>query len=377
MGEPFSGEHTFPWRITDTPPNLQQYLPQRLFPKKLIVHDPYGVLGATRKSRAPKGRWSHLKDITHTYRLGLSTQYTDRRKEEDAEAEKEDANAKRRLEHFLANPHSESERPPGFEKAIEKAAPDGAVAMIYVVLPEVPRSQPAKEAHLYLLPAEDLGEGNHSYVYNAEFEVPRSLLVKEELCMDCVHADVEEQLKERASDLKNARRGKICTKEETEKPQFLSYDGDVYVFDIGGIVTKSEYIGPYDVVVQTRVEYQNLERSPYCQHFAARKEAIHPLTTKVSVAAKISVQHDDHLETEADNYQRFPKHFFEHWSGLNIIRPFHFPVPLGPVVPQFYGYYVPEEAETSDKNKGYLSPILLLEKCGQPIKFEKLSVDDK
>jgi hypothetical protein len=25
----------------------------------------------------------------------------------------------------------------------------------------------------------------------------------------------------------------------------------------------------------------------------------------------------------------------------------------------------------------YLSPILLLEKCGQPIKFEKLSVDDK
>lgn len=354
MREPFSAEDTFPWRITDTPPNLQQYLPQRFLPKKLIVHDPYGALGATRKSRLAGNSWSYLKDITHTYRLDLSPKYTDRRKEEDAEAEKEDANAKRRLEHFLANPHSESERPPGFEKAIEKAAPDGTVAMIYVVLPEVPRPQPAKEAHLYLLPAEDLGTGNHSYVYNAEFEVPRSLLVKEELCMDCVHADVEEQLKERASDLKNACRGKICTKEETKKPQFLSCGSDdIYVFDIGATVTKSEYVGPYDVVVQTRVEYQNLERSPYCQHFAARKEATHPLTAKVSVAAKISFGIDDHLETEADNYQRFPKHFFEHWSGLNIIRPFHFPVPLGPVVPQFYGYYVAEEAGTSGENKGF------------------------
>jgi hypothetical protein len=87
-----------------------------------------------------------LKDVTHTYKLNLSTMCTDRRKEEDAEAETEDANAKRCLENFLANPHSESERPPGYEKAIEEATPDGTVAMIYVVFPEVPRPQPAKEA---------------------------------------------------------------------------------------------------------------------------------------------------------------------------------------------------------------------------------------
>lgn len=378
MKEPFSGEANFPWKITDTPPNFQQYLPQRLLPKKLVVHDPYGVLDATQKRRLAENRWSHLKDVTRTYKLNLSTTYTDRKKEEDAEAEKEDANAKRRLKNFLANPHSESERPPGYEKAVEEPGPDGTVVMIYVILPEVPRSQPAKEAHLYLLPAEDLGLGNHSRVYNAEFEVPRSLLVKEELCMDCVHADVEDQLKERASDLKNARRGKICTKEDIKKPQFLSNGSDnVYLFDMGGTETRSEYVGPYDVVVQTRVAYQNLERSPYCPHFQARKEAVHPLTAKVSVAAKISFQHDDHLETEADNYQRFPKHFFEHWSGFNIIRPFYYPVPLGPAVPQFYGYYVPEKTATSGESNGYLSPILLLEKCGKPIKFEELSIDDK
>ena len=375
MREPFSGEDDFQWRLTDTPPNLQQYLPQRLLPKKLVVHDPCGVLDATKKG-SHKIPWSYLKDITHTYRLSLSTKSTDRKHEEDAEAEKEQADAKRRLKNFLANPHSGAGRPPGYEKAIGEPGPDGTVAMIYVVLPEAPRPQPAEEAHLYLLPSEDLGVGHHSCVYNAEFEVPRSLLVKEELCMDCVHADVEEQLKERADDLKNARQGKMSTKEDTRKPLFLSDGSDnVYLFDMGGLekTPQAEYTGPYDVVVQTRVGYQNLERSPYCEHVRARENAIHPLTVKVSVAAKLSIQYDYHLQDEAVNYQRFPKHFFQHWSGFNLLRPFHHPVPLGPIVPQFYGYYVPEEAVTRD----YMSPILLVEKCGEPISSEHLSVDDK
>jgi hypothetical protein len=213
-------------------------------------------------------------------------------------------------------------------------------------------------------------------VYNAEFEVPRSLLVKEELCMDCVHADVEEQLRERAADLTTARQGKMSIKEDTRKPLFVSDSSDnVYIFDMGGCGTKpqAEYAGPYDVVVQTRVGYQNLERAPYCNHFRARENAVHPMTAKVAVAAKLSIQYDDHLQTEAANYQRFPKHFFKHLSGFNIVRPFQYPVPLGPIVPRFYGYYVPEKAA----KRGYLSPILLLEKCGQPISSENLSVDDK
>jgi len=317
-----------------------------------------------------------MEDITHTYTLNFSTTFTDQKREEDAEAENEVEMAKTRLTNFLANPHSTSERPPGYELAIAEPAPDGSVAMIYVVLPEVPRPQPAKEAHLYLAPAKGLGVGNHSRVYDAEFDIPRSLLVKDDLCMDCVRADVEGQLKERAADLRNARRGTMSTKGHTKKPLVLFRARNiVYELDGGGRDTKTEYVGPYDVVVQTRVGYQNLERAPYCQHFRAREDAIHPLTAKVSVAAKLSFQHDDHLQAEAVNYQRFPKRVFEHWSGFNIVHPFQYPVPLGPIVPQFYGYYVPENAATSGRD--YLSPILLLEKCGAPISFRKLSIDDK
>jgi len=376
MREPFSREHISQREPTDTPPNLQQYLPQRLLPKTLIVHDPCGLLHVDRMRYSFEDRWSHMKDITHTYTLNFSTKFTDRKREEDLEAEDEDERAKSRLKDFLANPHSTTERPPGYELAIAEPAADGTVAMVYVVLPEIPRPQPAKEAHLYLTPAKDLGVGNHSRVYDAELEIPRSLLVKEELCMDCVHADVEGQLKERATDLKNARRGKMSTREDVKKPLVLFRNNTtVYEVDRGGRDTKTEYVGPYDVVVQTRVGYQNLERAPYCQHFRGREDAAHPLTAKVSVAAKLSIQYDDHLQIEAVNYQQFPKHVFEHWSGFNIFPPFQYPVPLGPIVPQFYGYYVPENAATSGRD--YLSPILLLEKCGTPISGRNLSVDDK
>jgi hypothetical protein len=68
-------------------------------------------------------------------------------------------------------------------------------------------------------------------------------------------------------------------------------------------------------------------------------------------------------------------------NGFNIIPPLHDPVPVGPVVPQFYGYYVPEEEEKrkkfDDEDEIYLSPILLLEDCGTPVKPNQLSIDDR
>ena len=51
----------------------------------------------------------------------------------------------------------------------------------------------------------------------------------------------------------------------------------------------------------------------------------------------------------------------QEWCGLNVIRGLLNPVPVGPVVPKFYGYYVPDDR---GKHKG-LSPILLTEDCGQ------------
>jgi hypothetical protein len=136
------------------------------------------------------------------------------------------------------------------------------------------------------------------------------------------------------------------------------------------------YEGPV-VKVFPEVDWQNPERGPYCHHIqksmGCEKVA---LTAKVNVAAKLSVQYDGHLAREAKNYQSFPSHLFEHWNGYNIIDPLHDPVPVGAVVPQFYGYYVPEEKK-GGKASRYLSPILLLENCGVPIDPESLNKDDK
>src|SRR5882762_2788431 len=88
-----------------------------------------------------------------------------------------------------------------------------------------------------------------------------------------------------------------------------------------------------------------------------------PLTAKVSAVAKLSMQYDEHLDREAKNYQSFPAHLFEHRNGYNVIPPLHDPVPEGAVVPQFYGYYVPEK-KIGDRY------LLLLENCGVPIVAE-------
>ena len=125
------------------------------------------------------------------------------------------------------------------------------------------------------------------------------------------------------------------------------------------------------------MEWQNPERGPHCPNVleSTRRENV-PLTAKVNVAAKLSKQGDGHLGPKAENYQSFPAHLFEHWSGYNVIPPLHNPFPLGAVVPQFYGYYVPEE-NNENQAAPYLSPILLLENCGIPIDPEALNQDDK
>lgn len=106
------------------------------------------------------------------------------------------------------------------------------------------------------------------------------------------------------------------------------------------------------------------------------------------------------------------RHLMEHWTGVNLLTPdITHPVPVGAVVPKFFGYYVPtDEAEAATKRAatrakltkegksdggGYweyssydeeelnlppetiLSPILLLEDCGKPIKPHEMNIDDR
>jgi hypothetical protein len=177
----------------------------------------------------------------------------------------------------------------------------------------------------------------------------------------------------------------IMVLKETSIPQRLvTTDGATNEVDDTVYVIREEqrsmevvYEGPYRVI-HSRVKYQNLARAPYCKHLQKQKNSIHPLTTKVQVTAKLSIPHDDHLANEAGNYQRFPRYFFEHWSGYSLLPPLKDPTPVGPLVPQFYGYYVKKQevSEGNDTPKPYLSPILLIEHCGRPIK-EDLSIDDK
>ncbi|KAL4063399.1 hypothetical protein V8B97DRAFT_1981412 [Scleroderma yunnanense] len=108
-----------------------------------------------------------------------------------------------------------------------------------------------------------------------------------------------------------------------------------------------------------------------CEHIPDRH--LRPRTVMFQIAAKLSIQHDEHLVTEAQNYQNFPDHFFQHRNGYNIVRPLLNPVPMHTLVPQFYGYYVPGDVAPiaiapggKAERPAYLSPIFLLEDCGTP-----------
>jgi hypothetical protein len=83
-------------------------------------------------------------------------------------------------------------------------------------------------------------------------------------------------------------------------------------------------------------------------------------------------------------YNLFPGHLQEEWCGFNAVGDGL--VPVGAVVPKFYGYYVPEKDENDEGDRGlknvttrprYESPILLLEECGKPVIREQLVQDEK
>jgi hypothetical protein len=112
-----------------------------------------------------------------------------------------------------------------------------------------------------------------------------------------------------------------------------------------------------------------------------------PLTTnsrsrngQVTVIAKVAFEGSgprQQLENEAKILDTLSnekyRHMQQEWCGLNVIRGLLNPVPVGPVVPKFYGYYVPDG---KCKHDG-LSPILLIEDCGVPVDQQQLSCEAK
>lgn len=361
------------------------------------MHDPWDLLQGQRCTADRTTPFVQKDDIVRVYNLSLSH---DMRLDADEEEMEEGAAREETIRGlFLADPHSRTMRPEGMvyqpRQFSENRGLGPAAPPVYVVFPPKPRRGAPRTAHLYVSPAAKMGQGNHSFVYRAELEVPRSMLVEDVLCEECVRADVGRILEEEDGAMGERRDPRWD--DETVGAYVLRIRGDaprkvmfgsaaaVCEWDDGHARASSQtadvvYEGPYRAV-QTTVGYQNLERAPYCEHL--RRENVHPLTTRVQVAAKLSVKYDDHLPTEAANYQAFPRHFFEHRSGfcLPALPALSDPVPSGAVVPQFYGYYKPDWKDERNKDlngkKPYLSPLLLVEDCGTPIVPENMTVDDR
>jgi len=396
------------------------------------VHDPWGLLsvnGAQYKATSWDEKAKAYPDRVYEYKLSLDQRYKARRREEEEEEAKEQARKKEKRDRFLANPHSSFRTAPeGIEvwdwesidsptctvDQIPKKGP--TKPLVYVILPPHPPladiDTESSEVHLYLSPQRSVGTGNHSEVYEAEWEVPRDWVVKDALCLDCVRCEVSRRLKE--EDGKDGARrdkkwddvngGKWVTTKRGVCPRVISVgtanlDGTVsgdppiqyLVEEPVASQENLEYEGPYRIIdlsdsSQATSFYQNPRRAPYCQHLQPTDSAAkawaegrgtyihsHPLTTKVRVCAKLSKQGDLHLAQEATNYQRFRKYLFERYTGFNILEPLHDPTPVGRIVPCFYGYYVPVDGKSSS----YRSPILLVEHCGESIDPDKLTIDDK
>ncbi|KAJ7667086.1 hypothetical protein B0H17DRAFT_258578 [Mycena rosella] len=100
----------------------------------------------------------------------------------------------------------------------------------------------------------------------------------------------------------------------------------------------------------------------------------------VTVAVKVAVprrEAREFLDHEAATYGAFPEHLAHEFCGYMLVPGIKFPVPVGAVVPKFFGYYVPEHAGYDACNTAEPSPILLLEECGSPIEPQHLSHDNK
>jgi hypothetical protein len=390
-----------PWPIqpfTRKYPKLEKYILHSHLPKILKVHDPWNLLHVYSRqelAKEKKAAWSDKTDVIHTYRLKTSTKHTARRIEDDKLAEAEEIRRKTVYDKFIADPHSRNEPPSGIlinKDQAQERQPGPTKPPVFVALPFQPPIPPAREAHLYLSPTESIGEGNHSFVYRAEFELPRSTFMDDEICDQCIIDDAYRTLME--EDGPNGERrdpkwdekvGCYTVKKTGKPPLSMSVDADTeYLVEPSTLHLALEYDGPFRLI-HSKIGYQCLERGPYCEHIATSRQGIHPSTAKVKVAAKLSVQHDLHIGREAEAYQAFPRHFFEHWSGFNLIKPLKEPTPVGPLVPQFYGYYVPDiDPDHSDSDESlrsemceYLSPILLLEDCGKQLEPRKLTLDDQ
>lgn len=412
---PFHPSHyPSPWPLVPfespySPFALQRGIPIHLLPKKLYVHDPWKLVHAD-PDTSPDGEeesWTSKTDHVRTYTLSLPSE-SQKMADAASTAAAAEEDAPRTPEVLFIPPHDT-------EGPTEQPA-------IRAFLPRRPRKlTEVPEAHLYLSPKGRLGTGHHSVVYEAELELPRDLFCETTYCKSCLDEQIKievDRLKEsgewekRMNDAAKTYEGpgKHDISSQSPSPSSVQipprYVGFVKVriehvpMETVSMVAAaalqenpdapSELARVSDSVINRHVEYQgpvvtihpNIKwQNPslpdtICAHQAKRKKPV-PRTARFRVAAKLSLPYDLHLAREASNYLQFPAHFFQHWTGYNVVPPIHDPTPVGALVPQFFGYYTPDTPSDSDSEGKYSSPILLIEHCGKPIEVAKLGIDDR
>ncbi|KAJ7090297.1 hypothetical protein B0H15DRAFT_948800 [Mycena belliarum] len=371
-----------PWPIvpfSSSPlPKLETLIPYTLLPKKLVVHDPWNLLSMPDELDADTADkdWTQMPDIVRIYKLKELTDAGEAKSNHQHEIFRGRVNDDDFT--FFLNFEADRDRPCPPPLAIK--------------VPPYPHKKTTPAAHLYISPASKAGVGNHSAVYHAEWELPRSLLVPDVFCRECVAEEIQEMRRSGKLDriINDAMTDKAwghftetieVLPETVVDVSPLSQTGnrdesikpELRIVQPRTIERTRTYKGP-TVDIYTKVQWQTPGRGDNCAHVRRANPGPRPPTATVRVCAKLSIQGDRHLAHEAQVYQALPAHLSEHWSGYNLVQPSREPVPVGAVVPQFYGYYVPSPVAEAE---GYLSPIMLLENCGKPLDPHMLSADQK
>ncbi|RXW19004.1 hypothetical protein EST38_g6848 [Candolleomyces aberdarensis] len=456
-------------------PLLHQRIPLHLLPKRIIVHDPADSLSASYVEDEAVTWPDAAEDVTHVYRLSLSSSGTNKLQTELDELKDSRAREEKEVTRWLSEgsgkgPLGET-RPKerGFLVVPAGTTPGKIVPAVFFMWDAKPcpiaeiggDGSPEKEeekgeegersginrndifdgtkdddeadSHLYISPRELTGEGNHSFVYTVEWDLPLSSILPSQhvICKDCVRQRGMEILAE-VDGPNGERKDRQWTKktglvEEYEEEPVIKPQWEHIAFDANGkeiidertgrmafyveneltgdedfeVKKKRRYVGPVRVIQTGGAGWKDLgkgsegvcdhlrqkyavywggrksnpalssERASASSHFTSRGKPM----IRVRAIGKLSIEHDDHLVKEADNYQQFPTHFFEHWSGLNMCKPLMDPFPIDALVPQFYGYYIAKK----QSRRQYKSPILLLEHCGTSVsrELQTMTIDDR
>ncbi|KAH8824444.1 hypothetical protein DL96DRAFT_1531667 [Flagelloscypha sp. PMI_526] len=413
----------------DQRPYIQQRIPLHLLPKKLHIHDPDSILESknshSKNSTGNKDRWPLNSDgISATYNLKLSCEGQKKAADELAEAEQ----TRKPLEGLFCPP----------ENALTRLPPMGFIApptfYVYSQKPFAPESIP--EAHLYLDAKHKIGTGNHSRVYSAELELPLQCLAEPEMCRACAEHEIKSSHSRKSGRVPSTgyvtselylvewtssnplplpcsllepisssskcpislgimsfrgfieeyralklldKRGLDPRTRTVENESKRDYHKRVVAADLQTAIRPEKvlryyYTGPLRII-ELETPWHVPGISEPCQHISYQSCP----TTTVRLAAKLSSIHDGHMATEARNYEMFPSYFFEHWSGYHLVPPIQDPVPLGALVPQYYGHYVKPtlDADGDLSMDSDFPPLMLVEHCGTQAEPWNLNADDR